>query len=155
MVVADDVGEELQEEREQQQADVHAVDVGVGGDDDLVVAQAVEAVLDVERGLEEVEFLVLVDDFLGEAVGVERLALQGEDGLRLHVARGGERAGGGVALDDEERAFLGARVAVAEVEAAVAELAVVERGLLRALAGDVADAGEFLALVLVLLDLLA
>jgi hypothetical protein len=39
------------------------------------------------------------------------------------------------------------------VQAAVAQLAVVERGLLRPLAGDVADAGEFLALVLVLLDL--
>ena len=86
----DDVGEELQEEREQQQADVHAVHVGVGRDDDLVVAQAVEAVLDVERGLEKVELLVLVDDFFREAVGVERLAIQREDGLRLHVARGGE-----------------------------------------------------------------
>jgi hypothetical protein len=73
---------------------VHAVDVGVGRDDDPVVAQAVEAVLDVECGLEEVEFLVLVDDLLGEAVGVERLALEGEDGLGLDVARGGEGAGG-------------------------------------------------------------
>jgi hypothetical protein len=54
---------------------VHAVHVGVGGDDDLVVAQAVEAVLDVQRGLEEVKLLVLVDDLLGEAVGVERFAL--------------------------------------------------------------------------------
>ena len=132
---------------------MHAVDVGIGGDDDLVVAQPIEALLDVERGLEQVKFLVLVDDLLGEAVGVERLALEGEDGLRLHVARGGERAGGGVALDDEERALLGARVLVAEVQAAVAQLAVVQRGFLGAFAGDVADAGEFLALVLVLLDL--
>ena len=103
--------------------------------------------------LQEVELLVLVDDLLREAVGVERLALQGEDGLRLHVAAGGERAGGGVALDDEERALLGALVLVAEMQAAVAQLAVVERGLLRALAGEAADAGELLALVLALLDL--
>ena len=40
MPVADQFGEELEEEGEQQQADVHAVDVGIGGDDDLVVAQA-------------------------------------------------------------------------------------------------------------------
>jgi len=123
-------GKNCRIEREQQQADVHAVHVGVGGDDDAVVAQAVHAVLDVERGLEEVEFLVLVDDLLGQAIGVERLALEGEDGLRLDIARGGEGAGGGVALDDEEGGFLGAGVAVAEVEAAVAELLVVEGGFL-------------------------
>ena len=62
VAAADDVGEELEEERDQQQADVHAVHVGVGGDDDLVVAQFVEVVLDVQRVLEEVKLLVLVDD---------------------------------------------------------------------------------------------
>jgi len=33
------------------------VDVGIGGDDDLVVAQAIEALFDVERRLEEMKFL--------------------------------------------------------------------------------------------------
>ena len=154
MAVADHVGEELQEERDEQQPDVHAVHVGVGGDDDLVVAQAVEAVLNIESGLEEVKLLVLVDDLLGEAVGVERFALEREDGLSLHVARGGERAGGGIALDDENRALLGARVFVAEMQAAIAQLAIVQRRFLRAFLRDVADAGEFLPLMFVLLDLL-
>ncbi len=153
VAVADEVGEELEEKRDEEEADVHAVHVGVGGDDDPVVAQAVEALLDVQGGLEEVELFVLVDDFFREAVGVERLALQREHGLRLDVARGGEGAGGGIALDDEERALLGALVAIAEVKAAVAELAVVERGLLRALASEAADARQLLALALVLLDL--
>ena len=41
------------------------------------------------------------------------------------------------------------------MEAAVAELLIVQRGFLRALFGDVADAGEFLPLVFVLFDFLA
>ena len=49
---------------------MHAVHVGAGDDDDLVVAQAVETALDVERGMERVELLVFVDDFFREAVGV-------------------------------------------------------------------------------------
>ena len=131
---------------------MHAVHVGIGRDNDFAIAQAVEAVLDVERGLEEVKFLVLINDFLREPVGVERFALQREDRLRLHIAAGGERTGGAVALDDEEAGALGALVLVAEVEAAVAEFLIVQRGFLRALAGEVADAGEFLALVFARLD---
>lgn len=64
MALGDELGEKLEEKRDQQQADVHAVDVGVGRDDDLVVAQAVHALLDIQRALEEVEFLVLVDNLL-------------------------------------------------------------------------------------------
>jgi hypothetical protein len=62
VAVAHEVGEELQEEGDQQQADVHAVHVGIGGDHDLVVAQAVEVFLDLER-VGGGKLLVLVDDF--------------------------------------------------------------------------------------------
>jgi hypothetical protein len=84
VVVLHQVGEELEEEGHQQQPDVHAVHIGIGGDDDAVVAQAVHAVLDVERGLDQVELLVLVHHLLGEAVAVERLALEAEHGLCSH-----------------------------------------------------------------------
>lgn len=80
------VGEELEEECEQQQAYVHAVDVGISGDDHIVVAQAFETLLDVERSLEEVEFLVFIYHFAGHAVGVEGFAAEREHGLCLHVA---------------------------------------------------------------------
>ena len=73
---ADHVGEELQEKRGKQQADVHAVHVGVGSDDDLVVTQVLHILLDVERRLQEVELLVLVNHLLREPVAVERLAAQ-------------------------------------------------------------------------------
>jgi len=67
---------------------------------------AVEPLLDIEGGLQEVELLVLVDDLLRQAVGVEGLALQREDGLGLDVAARREGARGRVALHDEDRAVL-------------------------------------------------
>ena len=42
---------------------MHPVDVGIGRHDDLVVAQVVHVLLDVQRRLQQVEFLVLVNDF--------------------------------------------------------------------------------------------
>ena len=70
---ADDVGEELQEEGCQQQADVHTVDIGIGSDDDLSVAQVVHILLNVKRRLKKVELLILVYHLLGESVTVKRL----------------------------------------------------------------------------------
>lgn len=47
----DQIREKLKEECEQQQSYVHAVDIGVSGDDDLIVAQGINAVFDIQRGL--------------------------------------------------------------------------------------------------------
>ena len=76
MPVADHLGEKLEEEGEQQQADVHAIDVGIGGDDDSVIAQVFNAVLDVERGLEQGELLVFIHDLARQRECVERLAAE-------------------------------------------------------------------------------
>ena len=65
MIAFDQVGEELQEEGDQQQPDVHAVDIRVGRNDDLVIAQSVKTILDVKCRLQQVELLVLVDDLFG------------------------------------------------------------------------------------------
>ena len=154
MARADHVGEELQEERGEQQADVHAVHIGVGGDDHLVVTQVLHVLLDVERRLQEVELLVLVDHLLREPVTVQRLAPQREDRLRTHVARGGDRTRGRVALRNEDHRLLGQLVLVREVDLAVAQLAVVERDLLGRLARLLLDARDGLALLLVLDNLL-
>ena len=48
VAVVDELLEEPEEIRDHQIADVHAVHVRVGGEDDLVVAQALDVVLDVE-----------------------------------------------------------------------------------------------------------
>ena len=128
---------------------MHAVDVGVGSDDDLVVAQPVEPVLDVEGSLQEVELLVLVDDLLRQPKGVERLASQAEHRLGVDVAALGDGTAGGVSLGDEDAALLAhLSLRVVEVDAAVAQLAVVHVDFLGTLTGYLRDAGYLLAFLL-------
>lgn len=74
-------GKELDEESHQEDADVHAVVVGVRGDDYFVVPQVFQAVFNVQGVLEEVEFLIFVNDLAAHTEGVQGLAPQGEDRL--------------------------------------------------------------------------
>ena len=101
MALLDQVGEELQEERHHQQADVHAIDIGIRGDDDLVVAQSVKPLLDVEGSLKEIELLVLIDHLLRQAIRVEGLAAKGEHRLRIDIATLRDGAARRVSLGDE------------------------------------------------------
>ncbi len=107
VAVLDQFGHLAVEEGQQQRADVRAVDVGVGHDHDLVIAQ-----------LGEVEFLAAdagaerLDDGPDLAAGehpvearafdVEQFTAQGKDRLVLAVAALLGRAAGGIALDQEQ-----------------------------------------------------
>ena len=71
MSLLDEVGEELKEEGYDEQPYMHAVDISIGGHYNLVVAQRVEAVLYVERSLQEVELLVFINHLLGKSERVE------------------------------------------------------------------------------------
>ena len=153
MAVAHEVGVELEEEGEHQQADVHSVHIGIGGDDDVVVSQVLDVLVDVQGGLQQVELLVLVAHFLGHSQAVERLTAQAEHGLGLHVAALGDASRCGVALGDEDGALEAFLVVGVEVDTTVAELTVVQADLLRTLAGGLLDAGNLLALLFVGLDL--
>ena len=73
MVALDQVGEELQEEGDQQQADVHAIHIGIGRNDHLVITESIQAILDVQSGLQQVELLVLIHNLLGQAIAIQRL----------------------------------------------------------------------------------
>ena len=64
------VGEELQEEGDDEQTDVHAVHIGIGSYDDFVVAQCLYAVFYIQGCLKQVEFFVFINYFLGESVGI-------------------------------------------------------------------------------------
>ena len=121
-----------------------AVDVGVGHQHDLVVAQLVEVELLVDAGAER------GDDRLHLGVGqhlvdarlldVEDLAADREDRLDPRVAALPGRAAGRVALDDEDLALLGVgRLAVRQLagQAAAAEQALAGAGQVARLArGD-------------------
>src|SRR5258705_12687384 len=97
------------------------VDIGLGHDDDGVVAELVVLIAlagaAAER-LDQIRDLLVGAHLLGRRAGdVEDLALQGQDRLRLAVACLLGRAAGAVALDEED---LGAERAAA---AAIGELA--------------------------------
>ena len=96
-------GEELQQESEHKQSNVHAVDIGIGGDDYAIVAQVLETVFDVKSSLQKVEFLVLVNDFLLHTERVERFSTQREHSLSFHIANFGNAAACRKTLGDENR----------------------------------------------------
>jgi len=60
MSLLDEVGEELQEEGEQQQADMHPVGIGIGSDNHFIISQSVHILLDVECRLQQIELFVLI-----------------------------------------------------------------------------------------------
>ena len=109
------------EEGQQQRADVRAVDVGVGHDDDLAVAALGEIDLladaRADGGDDAADFLVGQHLVLAGLVGVDDLAAQGEDGLELAVAAALGAAAGRIALDEVQLA------AIDDLAGAVAELA--------------------------------
>ncbi len=134
------------EEGEQQRADMRAVNVGVGHDDDLVIAELAEIELVVadagaERG-DERSYLGARQHLVeARPLDIEDLAAQGEHGLEGAVARLLGAAAGRVALDQEQLGLGGiALLAIGElagkrgeVERALAagELAGFSRGLAR------------------------
>ena len=110
----DDLGHVAEEEGQQQGPDVGAVDVGVGHDDDPVVAQLgqVEAVADAldpgAQGDDQgPDVLAGHDPVEAGLLDVEDLAAQRQDRLEAPVAALLGRAAGRVALDDEDLAALG------------------------------------------------
>ena len=102
----DQLGHLAVEERQQQRADVRAVDVCVRHDDDLVVAQlaqveVVAADAGAERGDERTDLLAGQHFVESRAFHVQDLAAQWQYGLELAVAALLGGAAGRVAFDDE------------------------------------------------------
>ncbi len=51
---------------------MHTVDVGIGSDNNFIIPQTVQSVFNIEGGLQQVEFLVLINDLFSQAVAVKR-----------------------------------------------------------------------------------
>ncbi len=136
------------EERQQQRADMRAVDVGVGHDDDLVVAQLVGVELvaadaGAERGDQRADLLAREHLVEARALDVEDLAAQRQHRLEFAVAALLGGAAGRVALDDEQ--FGLGRIALLAVGELAGQRGDVERALaagqLARLAGGLARGG--------------
>ena len=110
-----------EEERQQQSADMRAVDVGVGHDDDLVIAQLVDievvaADAGAERRDQRADLLARQHLVEARALDVEDLAAQRQHRLELAVAALLGGAAGRIALDDEDLRLRGvALLAIGEL----------------------------------------
>ena len=134
-----------EEERQQQRADMAAVDIGVGHDDDAVIARLVRLeILAADAGAERLD--QRADLGRGQhlveagALDIEDLALERQDRLEAAVAALLGRAAGAVALDDEQFAL--GRVALLAVGELAGQVGDVERALA---AGQVARLARRLA----------
>ena len=105
MPFLNEIREELQEEGQHQQANMHTVHIGIGSDDDFVVAQFIQTVFDIQRRLQAVELLVLIHHGFGEAEAVERFTAQREYRLRTYVTALRDRARSGETLRNEDAAL--------------------------------------------------
>ena len=85
IAAVDERAHEAEEERQQQRADVAAVDIGIGHDDDLVVAELIDVKLIAQPGAERRDDgreLVVAVDLVGAGFfDVEHLAPERQDGL--------------------------------------------------------------------------
>ena len=131
MTLLDDVGEVAVEEGQQERADMRAVDVGVGHDDDLVVAQLAEVEIVADAGAQggdqRADLLAAQHPVEPGALDVEDLAAQGQDRLHAAVAALLGRAAGAVTLDDEQLGL--GRVALLAVGELARQVGDVERPL--------------------------
>src|SRR6185503_2648150 len=149
VAVLDDLRQLPVEEREQQRADVRAVDVGVGHDDDAVVAELLEAEVfradaAAERGNHRLDLVAAEHLVEARLLDVQDLALQRQDRLEAAVASLLGRAAGRFTLDDVELAL--ARIALLAIGKLAGQRAAVERAFaphqVARLAGGFASAGR-------------
>jgi hypothetical protein len=145
VVALDQLGHVAEEEGEQQRADVRAVHVGVGHEDDLAVADlgGVEVVLAdaaAQRGDHGADFLVAQHLVVARLFDVEDLALERQNGLEACDRGPAWRCRRRFALDQIELAAVG--VALAAVGQLAGQAAAVERALA---AGQVAGLAGRLA----------
>src|SRR5690606_2282234 len=103
MAGADQLGEKLQEKGQKQQANVHAVHIGIGSYNHPVVAQPVQPVFDLQGMLEQIELFIFIYDLFRQSVTVQGLTPQAEDCLSAHVPGFSDGATCGVTLSDENR----------------------------------------------------
>src|SRR5688572_801532 len=132
VAAVDQLGHLAVEEREQQRPDVRTVHVGVGHDDDAVVAQARDVeVLDADAAAERGDHRLdlVAAEHLVEAglLDVQNLALDGQDGLETAIAALLGGAAGRLALDDVDLALR--RVALLAIRKLSRKTAAVERAL--------------------------
>ena len=131
MLLLNQIREELKEECDKQEADVHPVHIGIGRDNHFVITQSIQSIFNIQSRLQEVELLVFIHDFFREAITIERFSPQTEHGLEIGVAALGDGTAGRIPLGDEyTRFFRLISFRVIQMNAAIAQFLIMEIGFL-------------------------
>ena len=70
MPVVDELVKVSEEKGDQQVPDVHTVNIGIGGDNNLAVSEVFYPIFYIQCMLQEVEFFIFIDNLLGEFVTI-------------------------------------------------------------------------------------
>ena len=128
----------MQEEGNQQQADVHTVHIGIGCYNHFVVTQSFDSVFYIQGCLEQVEFFVLVHHFLCQPERIQRFTTEAEYRLCVDITALGDGTACRVSLGDEDAGifFQPFSFRVVEVDTAVTQFAVMQVSFLGTFAGQ-------------------
>ena len=108
----DQLGIIAEEEGQEERADMGAVNIGIGHDDDFMVAQLLVIHIafanpNAHGGNQGTHFLIGKHLVKARLFNVQDFPAQGKDGLRFWIAPLLGRAACGIALNDEQLAFRG------------------------------------------------
>ena len=152
MAVVHELIEETEKIGDEQIADVQSVHVGVGGENDFVVAQAFGVVFDVEAAHQVIHLVVFINDVALEIPDVERFAFQDENRLHVHVATTDDGAGGRLTFRDENHRAFAFAFRFVEMRFAIFQLRNANRDRLGAVAREFFYVLQFLAQLLRVLN---
>ena len=156
MSFLDQIGEELEEESDQQQADVHTVHIGIGRYNHFIITQSLYAVFYVQCGLQQIEFFVFVNHFLGQAERIEWFTTEAEYSLCVYIPAFGDGTACRVTFGDEDARFLFQPFAfhIVQVDTAITQFPVVQIGFLSTFTCQFRNSGNSLAFFFRILYLL-
>ena len=101
---------------------MQAVNVGIGGQNNLLVTQTFEIIFDIEATHQVIHLVIYINDVALEIPDVQRLALQHENGLRAHVPAAHDRTGRCLAFRQENHSALAFAFGFMEMLLAILEL---------------------------------
>ena len=153
MITLNQVREELEEKGNQQETDMHSIDIGIRSNDNLIITKSFQAVFNIECGLQKIELFILIHNLLRQTITIQRFSSETEDRLEIRVAAFRDRTTGRISLGNEDATFLyPVALSVIQVDAAIAEFLIVEVRFLGSLPGKFRNAGNRFAFFLRILD---
>jgi len=100
--LVDELVEELEKVSDHQVPDMKAVDIRICSQNHLFIAEVLDGVLNPKTAHEIIHFIILVDRIALEIPDIQRLTLQGKNGLTVDVTTTDNRSGSGHPLGDED-----------------------------------------------------